>query len=69
MAPIPCQKVVSNGFQVYKRIVIFYKFKQFYCALLMGMVHNKEVHGVVLKKEMETAEFSATVCMAEHPQL
>lgn len=35
----------------------------------MGMVHNKEVHGVILKKEMETAEFSATACVAKHPQL
>lgn len=51
MGPIPCQKVMSNGFQVYKRIVVFFKFKQFYCALLMGMVHNKEVHGVILKKK------------------
>lgn len=68
MAPVPCQKVMSNSFQVYKRIVIFYKFKQFYRALLMGMVHNKEVHGVVLKRKMETAEFSATVRMAAHPQ-
>lgn len=51
LSPIPCQKVMSNGFQVYKRIVIFYKFKQLYCALLVGMVHNKEVHGVILKKK------------------
>lgn len=35
----------------------------------MGMVHNKEVHGVILKKEMETSELSATVCVAKHPQL
>lgn len=69
MASIPCQKFVTKGFQVYKRTVIFYKFKQFYCGLLMGMVHNKEVHGVILKKEMETAEFSATACVAKHPQL
>lgn len=44
---------MSNGFQVYKRIVIFYKFKQFYCALVMGMIHNEEVHGVVLKKNKQ----------------
>lgn len=41
---------MSNGFQMYKRIVIFYKFKHFYCALLVWVIHNKEVHGVVLKE-------------------
>lgn len=53
MAPVPYQKVMPNGFQMHKRIVIFYKFKHFYCALLVWVIHNKEVHGVILKGKME----------------
>lgn len=47
---------------MYKRIVIFHKFKQFYCALLVWMIHNKEVHGVILKEGKGKRRISLDLC-------
>lgn len=62
LAPVPYQKVMPNGFQMHKRIVIFYKFKHFYCALLVWVIHNKEVHSVILKGKMEKRWISLGLC-------